>query len=406
MIGYQLVRRTFASNVKCLKNVEEDTGYLVRRLAQLKDENLTSAEDPLHKLMRPERLEELHESLPQKTFQEKFLSKIAAAKLGSHLSKEARETALAEPWSGEEHFSDASLRMLVDRFKDKNADSKVKLANLAFKPTTNTVNELKGFVPKNLRNRRRLESAQDSALNYQMEKNDKCNQDREASEFRAMYAEKFTPVGSFEKLRSLADVRIEESMRKGEFDTDKLKGRKLDVDQPKPYIDRTEHHLNDIMARQKINPPWIDKQGSVNKEIELLRSELDSSFRQELTMEMRRRNVFAPERSENIFIRSEVADPFKETCFEKWKGKYKGIAENKIRTLNNSMRSYNLQAPLSTQKFYLLVDKELSKVAEKTDVALVFQEEILKRQLHSKKAQPSAHGGGSDWLKKWRLWGN
>ncbi|SCU98894.1 LAFA_0G20714g1_1 [Lachancea sp. 'fantastica'] len=402
MFGHLIPRRKFTKTCKALQSIKEDEGYLKRRLQQLKDENSVDERDPLHKLIRSEKLDELAEDLPRKEFEQRFKAQLEASKLGNHVGKELRETALSKPWTGEEYFTDTSLRMLLDSVKEAKSVSHKSLENLAFKSTTDTVNNMRGLGTKNSRIRDRLEAAQDSIINYQNEKDDQKIETDEASEFRALYAEKFTPVGSFEKLRSLADVRIEESMKKGEFrSTSQLRGQKLAMVSPKPYVDRTEHHLNDILARQKMSPPWIDKQGSVNVEISRLRSNFAKSYHQELISQLNARGVF--KRNDKVHD-TKYMNEIELFAFRKWTSSYNAIAQSKINELNNSLRSYNLQAPLSTQKFYLLVDKELSRVLNETDVSEIYKEELRLRNTQMKESLTLPKTLELGWLKALKFW--
>ncbi|SCU93492.1 LANO_0E04016g1_1 [Lachancea nothofagi CBS 11611] len=403
MKWHRVLHRTLVSGAKCFNKPEKDAGYLSRRLAQLKEENCVDQADPLSKLIRNEQLDVLHEELRKKTFEHQYRREIEVSKFGDHLSKNAQETAMSRPWFGDEHFTDTSLRMLMDGLKDKGTNKVIAVDNIAFKSKTNTTKHARG------RTRDRLEAAQDNVINYKIDRDKKSIDEKEASEFRALYAEKFTPVGSLEKLRSLADFRIEESMKKGEFKSaHKLHGSKLSTSQPAPYVERTEHHLNDIMARQKVTPPWIDKQSSVNCDIQRLRAAFAESYHQELVSEMHARHMFNITTRDNTEARLELAATgLMKSAFTKWKTGYSNVAKAKINTLNNSMRSYNLQAPLSTQKLYLLVDREFKRVFESTDVVKVFQDEMALRQRAKEEyddAKKALRHGSLKWIKSWRLW--
>ncbi|CEP62458.1 DUF1992 domain-containing protein LALA0_S05e06106g [Lachancea lanzarotensis] len=397
-----VIKRGFSRACQAFQSIKDDEGYLKRRLTLLKDNNSLDEKDPLYKLIRNEELDEVAQNIPQKEFEHRFRTEIEAAKLGSHIGKEVREIAMSKPWTGDEHFTDTSLRMLMDSVKGAKSIPGKSLENLAFKSTTDTAKNLKGVDNKNLRIRDRLEAAQDSIISYRNEKEDLKGEKKEASEFHTLYAEKFTPIGSFEKLRTLADVRIEESMKKGEFkSTGQYRGKKLAMESPRPYVDRTEHHLNDILARQKISPPWIDKQSSVNIEISRLRSTFADSYHRELIFQMDAKRIFERgSKPPNIFYLDEI----KLSAFSKWAKSFNTIAQSKVNELNNSLRSYNLQAPLSTQKFYLLVDKELARALSDTDVSEVFEKEQKLRLSRMTESLNSPKTLGLAWPKLLKFW--
>ncbi|CUS23180.1 LAQU0S08e03884g1_1 [Lachancea quebecensis] len=408
-----MLSRAFSTTAKRFENTQGDWGYLKRRLTQLKEEATLDENDALSGLIKGvdqenPSMEKLYNELPKKKFETRFRAQIQASKLKTYVNKESRETALSRPWTGEEHYTDASLRMIMDGMKNRKGSSESP-RNLGFVSTVQAGREQSRYARKSAKTRIRLETAQDQIATYKIDK-DGCKSDnKEASEFRALYAERFTPIGSFEKLISVADIRIEESMKKGEFDSvKKLRGQKLHASQPLPYVDRTEHHLNDILVRQNISPPWIEKQGSVTKDIVVFRDKLLSRFHSELIVALDSRGYF-----QAGFLSSlkpsfhNILLSLKESTFINWKSSLKISSE--IEQLNRSLRSYNLQAPLPAQKFYLQVDRELQRVLKETDINRLYQVEFSRRKelRSSRKASEQLKAKSNfqfSFPKKWRIW--
>lgn len=274
------------------------------------------------------RLQELKEAYPDSSdpllrlkdreFQHQNQHVLANLSIPANASKQVRDTAQAAPWTGEERPQDTVLRMLVDKHKPLRPQREMK----------------------------KLRAAKDTVLDYQLNKN------AEDDTFRELYREKFTPVGSLEKLRSLADSRIEQSMARGEF-RNLPRGGKLDVGVG-AYVDRTEHHLNNVLKSQEVLPPWIEQQGATNGEIQKVRR-------------------FIAEKCEKLAL--EDVDLLSEL-----ERRYGAEIERLVTLCNNSIRTYNLQSPLSTQKFYLVKQKEMQKGVDAVDVEQVRARHRLRQQ--------------------------
>lgn len=399
-----------------LKSNHKNASIFKNRLEQLKEANTLDQDDPLIKILQgraeDEELNRIYDQLPQKSFERKFNTEIQYSQLGEHINKHAKETALSKPWRGEESISDASLRMLTDSMKARS--SKQSASNLGFTLSSKQGKALENVSRSKYSTKDRLEAVQDSIINYRLDKNSSVEQ-KEASQFRALYAEKFTPIGSFEKLRSVADMRIEESMKRGDFDSlQRLRGSAAKVAPPRPQIDRTEHHLNDILIRQKIVPPWIEKQSSVNRDVCEFRKTLEDQFARELIYVLDHSKAFESKSlndftNEDSWLSNKFEDieDLKHFAFINWKKKQEGIIETKIKTLNSALRSYNLQAPLPTQKLYLVVQREFQKIYDATDIDQVFSAEKQKRLFRAASEQTSSqrsHYRVFDFSKLLKFW--
>ncbi|CDO92125.1 unnamed protein product [Kluyveromyces dobzhanskii CBS 2104] len=371
-----------------------------KRLQELLETNTVDENDPLMKITRNSSAEnaevdELYKNLEEKSFKSAYKAQLSVAVRNNILNKHSRDIATAKPWAGSEDPMDTSLRMILDHVP-KSQGGQNPGSNIGFTGRSQTLRELQTPISarRSERVQNRLEQVQDKIVRYQQDKKtDDDVEKKEASEFRALYAEKFTPIGSFEKLRSVADARIEESMRKGDFQSVKaLHGKDTDVRNDNAHIDRTAYHLNKILVRQKIVPPWIEKQGSVLKDIESFRDELKRKLTTEILNQMHRRKIFATGSTSSLGAFKATSlnpDHFLQSCFDSWAPSVKVFLESNIPRLNNNLRSYNLQAPLHTQKLYLLSERELERARSNVDLEDLFRQE-LGRQSVSKKISPES----------------
>ncbi|KAH3663466.1 hypothetical protein WICMUC_005905 [Wickerhamomyces mucosus] len=303
------------------------------RLNQLESEHISKndkllGEDFKSLIDEDEKLLKLAHDLDQKKYEYENQKSIQTSRIPSYATKQTRELANASPWTGSETQQDTSLRMIVDKYKPLKIKSDV----------------------------RKLASAKEAVLDFKINSNKISEEDQ----FRNIYKEKFTPIGSFDKIKTIADARIEEAMRSGAFNNIP-RGKGLDTE-VKPYVDRTEHHLNNILIKQNIVPPWIEKQSGVNLEIYNLRNELQMKWINHV---------------KNFYHND--CNTMKEDFNSRWKKYY----ENKIALTNNNIRTYNLQAPLSTQKFYLIYDKEFEKSSQSVnieDIRKLYMEEKSKSE--------------------------
>jgi hypothetical protein len=322
---------------RCYSKKVEDA--FTRRLEQLETEYVKK-DDPLlgaqfqSLIDKNERLSKIHGELEQREFELKHQRMIHASKIPGHADKHSRDIALSQPWTGEERLHDTNLRMLVDKHKPLRSQSEAM----------------------------RLGRVREAVLDFKINKNPDTSD--EDSTFRTIYQERFTPIGSFNKIKTIADARIDEAIRQGQF-RNIPRGKKLEVD-VKPYVDRTEHHLNNILVKQNIVPPWIEQQGGVNGKITSFRADLVSKWKSHI------RNFYKEDH---------------DLMWNDFKKRWKLIFETKISNVNSSIRTYNLQAPMSTQKFYLLLDKEFQRCVETVDVPRVVEEHKRQIQLDQGKKE-------------------
>ncbi|KAG7829809.1 hypothetical protein KL920_002668 [Ogataea angusta] len=333
-----------------------DSGALKRRLEQLAEDARPVADDPRAGAIPdalPVDLPKLRSKLDQienQNFDHQYQREIGYSKIPTYAGKQEREIASSKVWTGKESVYDASLRMLSDKYKPM--------------PKANV--------------RQRLHNARDGALDYQLDKlSDKTEAKPEDDQFAEMYRERLLGPAQFlgdsfasvdNSVRSLADQRIQEAQRRGEF-RNLPRGKPLprDYTSNNAFIDRTEYHLNNILKRQEAVPPWIEKQGSVEAQIRQFRRQLDSDWTLQavhIVCEKHSRESDA----DKIKIMSQYAQAEHSDgpCHRKlrssqWEQKYTKYLDVKLKALNDSIRGYNLQAPLASQKLYLRATTELEK---------------------------------------------
>ncbi|KAK9388770.1 hypothetical protein V1515DRAFT_595961 [Lipomyces mesembrius] len=257
-------------------------------------------------------------------------------------------------------------------------------------------------------------------------------------EFSRLYKDRFrgprAMPGTLHGLRALADERIEEARSRGQFNN-LPRGEKLDMDAriSSPFLDTTEFFLNRIIQRQDVQPPWILKQASLRQDLRRFRIGLRESWKRhamqliaatspnleaqmaqarkyaeaeraeaerlglytekvedvgESTQQMEE-GVLAAEvatSAETDDLREEPAAPTGSTFsllpmydWESIEHKYHVLS---VKTLNDSIRSYNLMAPGPARRSYLTLERELrlcyAEVAPLLADALKERHELIK----------------------------
>ncbi|KAG7886312.1 hypothetical protein KL925_002792 [Ogataea polymorpha] len=334
-----------------------DSGAMKRRLEQLAEDARPMAGDSRAGAISdalPVDLPKLRSKLDQienQAFDHQYQRAIGLSKIPSYAGKQEREIASSKVWTGKESVYDASLRMLNDKYKPL--------------PKANV--------------RQRLHNARDGALDYQLGKLSDKNKakDEDDDQFAEMYRERLLGPAQFlgdsyasldNSVRSLADQRIQEAQRRGEF-RNLPRGKPLpkDFTSNNAFIDRTEYHLNNILKRQEAVPPWIEKQGSVEAQIRQFRRQLDSDWTLQAVHIVCEKHSKKSD-TDKIQIMSQYAEAernnnssYTKLRSSQWEQKYSNYLEVKLKALNDSIRGYNLQAPLASQKLYLNANSELEK---------------------------------------------
>lgn len=284
---------------------------------------------------------------------------ISISKMPSYADKNARDIAMAKPWRGQERSIDVSARMLNDSIKPM----KVKRGPTVITPPIPVKN--------------RIHNALENSLDYKLSKIDQRNpkkNDNEDDGWSERYKERLMGPSVFlndsfasvdNSIKSLADQKIRDAQRRGEFKNLKGRGESLDSGYSKTenmFIERTEYQLNNILKRQDALPPWIEKQGSVEVQIKAFRDELDNEWTRWAVNEIREKHP--TDTTEDLVKRMKVyselemseSNGLRSDRWLKTRGEY---IKEKIRYLNDMLRGYNLQAPLASQRMYLIEEKEL-----------------------------------------------
>ncbi|KAK4131653.1 hypothetical protein BT67DRAFT_387205 [Trichocladium antarcticum] len=186
-----------------------------------------------------------------------------------------RSIASAQAWTGQEATEDAVLRMLDD----------------ARKPLAPGLRG-KGTVvpaPVDMRLRReaavspgqRAAGARDKAQEYVgMGIKDTGLSAREREAYKKEMRERFAPgartvPASVSALAALANERIEDAIARGQFkNIPRGTGIQRDTRADNPFIDTTEYIMNNMIKRQDIVPPWIEKQQELARAAENFRGRL------------------------------------------------------------------------------------------------------------------------------------
>ncbi|KAH3682851.1 hypothetical protein WICPIJ_006190 [Wickerhamomyces pijperi] len=334
-----LRRYTSSANTKPKSGAETELeNAFTERLRQLAEANTIDPNDTLLGSGFKSLIDKDPETLEDQKFKYQNQQKLSHLQIPTHANKHSRDLAMSEPWTGQESIKTTTLRMLQDKNKPLKINRHVK----------------------------KIESAKNTVLEHSLNKpqpTTKAKLADEDSKFKEIYAEKFTPIGSFDKIMTIADARIEQAMREGQFRT-LPRGKKLDVEIG-TYVDRTEHHLNKVLIKQNITPPWIERQSDTNSAIRSFKVELIGKFENHI----------------RHFYHNDHQEMIKE--FHK---RWRSFFEHQLTLTNQRVRDYNLQAPLSTQKLYMTYDREFQRMIASVDVLHV-RDSYLKNLEREKLAQ-------------------
>ncbi|ANZ73590.1 BA75_01821T0 [Komagataella pastoris] len=337
---------------------------LSKRLEQLAEDAIEESPSLLH---TPE-FKQILNSLSDSEFKAKYTKELGYANSARSrfIPKQSQEIALSQPWTGTESQADAALRMLVDKYK----------------PSRLTKSQI------------RLSSARDASLDYKISKISKKETSfEEDPHFRERYKERllgpdllvpssFATVNN--SIKSIANTKIEQAMSEGKFKNLSNRGKpiKIDSSSQSAFIDKTEYHLNNILKNENALPPWIEKQGMVFSVIKSFRNELDKSWKLKLANHIK---------SLPLSLEQKLAHPIDVKSNPKVyriSSAEKESLSVKLNSLNSSLRSYNLQAPLPSQKMYLSLEKELQNCFGRVSKT---SQEIILRHLTGSPAESNAN---------------
>lgn len=298
--------------------------------------------------------------------------------------------------------------MLVDAHKPLRGDLAKKRKPEAITPANIDLRPQRTFHPKSKGHR--IARAREKSEEYNLNKTEGLTEE-ERSEIRHMFRERFLPEGravaSLQALSSLADEKIEEARRRGQFNNLSNRGKPLERDHnaESPFLDTTEYLLNRIIKQQDMVPPWIEKQQEVVSATKNFRERLRVEWRRhvarsiassggDLEVQCRKAERYAQgeerllrieERAKKIEMGEEVEDMedavvagptevFRDPAWETTELSYHKLA---IENLNSKTRSYNLMAPELAKKPYFNLERELKNCFR--DCAPVIAGEIRDR---------------------------
>lgn len=261
---------------------EPEQGAMSRRLQAATEDALTEGGRAGRKAVEEagfsdELKARLLDRIADANYKEKYSASFTEASLSSAVGRGSRDIATGQAWTGEEAQGDAVLRMLNDAHKPLKA-------SLRGGPRK----RMGADIDLRLQPKPKLSSGQ--RLAYAREKTDKYNlsqdptiSEKEREELRNTLRERFGVASkaggamptSFRGLEGLANERIEDAIARGQFrDIPRGQGA-LDLSrQGNPFIDTTEYILNNMIKRQEIVPPWIEKQQEVVSMINNFRSRI------------------------------------------------------------------------------------------------------------------------------------
>ncbi|OBT67027.1 hypothetical protein VE03_04527 [Pseudogymnoascus sp. 23342-1-I1] len=211
---------------------------------------------------------ELLDKIAGQQFKSENLTAFTEAELSPAVGRGTRDIAIAAPWTGTEGQGDAVLRMLHD----------------AHKPLQPVVDmRLQGSTKRTPG--QRISKARERTSTYAAS-NDSSMTSKEREELRATLKERFgsgvqtgSMPTSFRGLESLANRRIEDAIARGQFKdiprgTSAVRDSRVDS----PFVDTTEYIMNNMIKRQALVPPWIEKQQALHTAAATFRARLRKNW--------------------------------------------------------------------------------------------------------------------------------
>ncbi|KAK5632550.1 hypothetical protein RRF57_008264 [Xylaria bambusicola] len=450
----ELRHLTSSNNDNATPTNSPEQGAMSRRLQEATEEALLTGGTAGRRAVEDAGFsEELKEKLLTKVKDAEFRSQYAVALSEANLPASAgagtRITATSRPWTGEETTEDAVLRMLTDAHKPlaRELRSRPKISGL--RPVDMRMRQQTKMNPGH-----RAANARDRASMYAglgIKESEGSISDAEKVARREEFRERFQPgaralPNTVAGLAALANQRIEDAIARGQF-KNIPRGKdaaQRDTRSDNPFIDTTEYILNNMIKRQDIVPPWIEKQQELAKAARTFRSRLRNDWKRHaarmiaskggpLEAQMERATQFArAERLHNprkgdvdqmsiptnmtedvvmFKIRQQTStsspsadasqaaesntvesaahlwQPFRDPEWLKTEQSYMELSINNLNTLT---RSYNLMAPELAKKPYFNLERELSNCY--ADVAPLLADTIRDRATRPPKSPVEAFG--------------
>lgn len=245
----------------------------------------------------------------------------------------------SEPWKGKESIVDANLRMILD--------SKPPIKKL----------------PK-----RNLADVKDSALDYQL--NDKSFP---KDNFRELYKEKLlgpsmlnSPSSSVDLVGGLAASKINAAIDQttGTFNTpemENVRGKPLSMDYLRNCTD-SNYFMNSILTNQEVLPPWVESQQNLSTQIAQFKLDIDSIWFNWILNKSSLSNLIHTKNSSTVDVLKKFESQFNSSFIHKLPDSDLNYINERILSINSSIRTYNLQSPaLHLHKFKLVPQNEIAQ---------------------------------------------
>ncbi|RWA14514.1 hypothetical protein EKO27_g602 [Xylaria grammica] len=418
-------------------DVASEPGAMSRRLQEATDELLLTGGKAGRRAVEDAGFsEELKEKLLAKVKDAQFRSQHAGAfsevDMPASAGEGTRITATSRPWTGQETAEDGVLRMLTDAHKhlDPELRGRPKIPDL--RPVDMRIRQQPKLNPGH-----RVAHARDKASMYvgmSVKESQGGLDEQERAARRQELRERFQPgaralPNTLAGLASLANQRIDDAIARGQFKNiprgKDAAGVTTKIDNP--FIDTTEHIMNNMIKRQDMVPPWIEKQQELVKATHAFRSRLRNDWRRHaartiaskggsLEAQIERARQYAraeqlhnPRKgdvdpsaappnsaggvktrtrteeshttaSSTIEPEAPILGPFRDPDWLKTEQSYMELS---IKNLNTLARSYNLMAPELAKKPYFKLERELHNCY--ADVAPLLADTIRDRATRPKK---------------------
>ncbi len=157
---------------------------------------------------------------------------------------------------------------------------------------------------------------------------------------------------ALEEWEDLVEQRIQEAMRRGDFDNLSLKGKPLWV-KHNPLVDPAVELAHNLLAGQGFAPGWIEERKSILADINILRERIHRAWH----WYMRRLEVLHARDQDDPAVVEELR--WTEARWQQYLVEF----EAAVVEINRRIDTYNLTVPLVRfQMFRLRVDDELQRI--------------------------------------------
>ncbi|WFD03127.1 hypothetical protein MOBT1_001816 [Malassezia obtusa] len=247
---------------------------------------LTPLDQPIDKL------EDLTESerASDKLFRDAEAEEEAEKQAEARFKKAQRA---AEPiWTGDEHIADTVRRMLEDKYKPlRRGDDDMAPPGSGMKQQLNKMGmsaeqlpqedrKAMGKIRETLRSsavRDRIKTAVDKSIRYpDRKKGIEPAADEDESENKPLMG----VVTAAKGMAGIAEMKIEEALRKGTFKQNSLRGKPIPYDhnEGNAHLHREEFILNRMVQRQNAAPPFVEMNMDMKNEERALRQRIQGAW--------------------------------------------------------------------------------------------------------------------------------